>query len=111
MSRYKILLGKSPKEIKLERPSVDNIPLNLKQSFFTNAKVMVDYMYEIGGKWMPESNLYFGEIPLIGYKSAKVDEIVIIKAEDYDQTKRSLPELVREEIDKEKVFQLVKDLS
>lgn len=65
---------------------------------------MTDYMLEIGGKWIPESNLYFGEVPLISFKSTKVDEIAIIKAEDYDLTKKLLTKSGRYAIDKEKVL-------
>ena len=104
MSRYRIALGKKPKEIKLEKLIKKDIPLGFTQAHFTNVKVMTDYMLEIGGKWIPESNLYFKEVPLIGYKSTMVDEIALIRAVDYHQTKKSLTKSGQSAIDKEKVL-------
>jgi len=112
MDRYGIALGKKPKKIKLKKRLKNKKPKDSKRAYFTNATAMLEYMTEIGGTWIPEGELYFEEIPLLGFKNTvKTDEIVIITEGDYQKTKKHLSKFIRNRIDKEEVLYLVKGVN
>ena len=99
MGRYQIALNKKPVEIKIEKPK-RKIPRKLKQSHFTDIKVMLDFMHEKGGDWVPVCHLYYEEIPLVAYRSE--NEIVLINAEDLNKTEDKLDKSVKKAVRSEK---------
>lgn len=108
MGRYQIALGKVPEEIIVEKLKIDNIPKGIEISYFTDIKVMLEYMTEKGGVWVPQSDLYFEDVPLVGYKST--DEITLIRAIDLHSTEYRLTESERKIISEEKVLRFRNEL-
>ncbi len=110
MGRYQIALEKKPKKIELNKSDTKKIDISnkseLKQSYFTDLKVMMEFMAEKGGNWIPEKDLYFEEIPLVAYKSD--NEMVVITAKDMHLTEKNITEMDRKSFRSEKPLRFKK---